>query len=447
MILNLLNQPCKTLFKDHITTFKNKFFELFNAKKQVLILNEDCNMNEYFKCYYRYLCRLNGISDIHIILDGSTKEIILAFNKKNIESSYNIAFHGEELSFVENDFDIYDRVVDDFDLNSISSNFIVVQKFTHESKYLEFDIDTKYILDFLRRFKSDYEIMCTIHSTKKALKGHINVEVQYMKSKDNLISESSIYRTYIASLELNIDRYPYNPITAIGPNCAILHYKVPSNHKVNADSILIDAGATFNGYCSDITKTYSKSSYWNNIIRDMQIIQKLIIDNIKIGHNFYDLFVYSRRLMIEHIIKHKYIINVDNCCNFDSIAFDLQLDRLFYMHGLGHLLGLYVHDVGSNLEIVNNKVVSINAPSYKSRNFVFENRVIFTIEPGFYLNLAFINKFCNPDQRKYINFNLIRDKQHYGGVRIETDILIYNDRVYDITTILEKETYNKYENL
>lgn len=446
MILNILNQPCKTLFKNHIITFKNKFFELFD-KKKILILNEDCDMNEYFKCYYRYLCRLIGISDIHIIIDGNTKEIILVFNRKNIESSYNVAFHGEEIGAIKNDFDVYDRVIDDFDLNSISSHFIVVQKFTYENKYLEFDIDTKHIFDYLRIFKSDYEIMCTMRSTQKALKGHINVENLYLKSEDNIISESSIYSTYISSLELNVDRYPYNPITAIGSNCAILHYKFPSPSKVYADSILVDAGATFNGYCSDITKTYSKDSYWNNIIRDLKILQKLIIDNIKIGHNFYDLFIYSQRLMVEFLIKHKYIINIDNCSNFDCIAFELQLDRLFYMHGLGHLLGLYVHDVGSNLEVVNNKVVIVNVSRNKPRNFILENRVLFTIEPGFYINCEFINKFCRPEQRKYINFNLVKDKQHYGGVRIETNILIYNDKVYDITTILEKETYNKHEDL
>lgn len=175
------------------------------------------------------------------------------------------------------------------------------------------------------------------------------------------------------------------------------------------------------------------------LIRDMQIMQKLIIDNIKIGHNFHDLYLYSRRLMIEFIIKYQYIINIDKRCDFEDFAFELQLDRLFYMHNLGHLLGLYVHDVGANLELVNDKVILNN--SKNNRNFVFENNVLFTIEPGFYLNSFFINNFCSDEQRKYINFELINKNQNYGGIRIETNVLIFNDKVHDITAILEKE-YN-----
>lgn len=437
MILKILNKSCDILFKDHIQNFKQKFFQIYNENRKILIINEDYDMTEYFKCYYRYICRLHNLSDIHIIIDGLTKEIILAFNKQNIISSYNVAFHGEELSIIENEFNFYDRVIDDFDINNLNEEYLVLQKFSKQNEKLKFDYYLNQIFDFLRKFKSEYEIKCTIIANKKALIGHMKVQNLYLNSEDNIISEIDIYNTFISNVNINVDRYPYNPITAIGSNCSILHYKVPKDKKVIADSILIDAGITFNGYCSDITKTYTKDNYWNTLIRDMQIIQKLIIDNIKIGHNFNDLYLYSRRLMIEFIIKHKYIININNSCDFEDLAFELQLDRLFYMHNLGHLLGLYVHDVGSNLELINNKVILNN--SKNNRNFIFENNVLFTIEPGFYLNNFFIKNFCSDEQRKYINFDLINKNQNYGGIRIETNVLIFNDKVYDITTILEKE--------
>lgn len=438
MILNILDQSDDILFKNHIQNFKNKFFKFFTEKKKVLILNENCDITQYFKCYYRYLCRLHYISDVHIIIDGEKKEIIFAFNKEKLNSSYNIAFHGDEYNLVNKEFQIYDRILDNFDIDNICEEYIVVQKFIHNNPNLVFDLYTNQIFDYLRKFKSEYEIKCTIIANKNALVGHNNVFNKYINNKENFISEMDIYNTYISSLNINVDLYPYNPITAIGENSSILHYKIPKLDKVYAHSILIDAGTTFNGYSSDITKTYSKDNYWNEIIRDIQIIQKLIIDNIKIGHSFYDLYLYSRRLMIEHIIKHKYIINVDKCLNFSNLAFDINLDRLFYTHSLGHLLGLYVHDVGSNLEEVNGKIKFNNCNQF-TRNFIFENCVLFTIEPGFYINSFFINNFCSDIQRKYINFDLIEEKKHYGGVRIETNILIYNDKVYDITTILEKE--------
>lgn len=143
--------------------------------------------------------------------------------------------------------------------------------------------------------------------------------------------------------------------------------------------------------------------------------------------------------MIEHIIKHNYIINVDNCDNFSELAFNLKLDRLFYTHSLGHLMGLYVHDVGSNLELQNNKIIYVDSLSEVKSNFKFENNILFTIEPGFYLNDQYIKMFCSDAQRKYINFDLIEKNKHFGGVRIETNVLIYNDKIYDITTILEKK--------
>ena len=177
------------------------------------------------------------------------------------------------------------------------------------------------------------------------------------------------------------------------------------------DTILIDAGCEYFNYASDITTTFPASNFdkYQSLIYEIVIKCNITCKNkIKEGVDFKNLYELALNIIYDEMNKNK-LINI-NKQKEDNIN-NQDIARLLMPHGLGHYIGLDVHDVGGSL---------YNYRKNSNKGIILKENMVITIEPGIY----FIRELLD-DNLKY--FNNIIDYYHVGGIRIEDVVVVKKD--------------------
>lgn len=227
----------------------------------------------------------------------------------------------------------------------------------------------------------------------------------------------------------------YSGIHAGGVNSAILHY-TENNQPMNDGGLyLIDAGFEFEGYASDVTRTYPINGQFTG---DQAVIYQTVLDAlnktielVKPGVKMENLHLAASRIIL-HGLKDAGILNgsIDDMMDNDIFA-------LFFPHGLGHFLGLDTHDVGGYPK----GVERIDRPGIRFlrvRRELMPGMVI-TIEPGIYFIPALLKPALeNEEISHFLNKEKITKLMNFGGVRIE-DNLIITENGYENLTDVPKE--------
>lgn len=223
-------------------------------------------------------------------------------------------------------------------------------------------------------------------------------------------------------LKAGLKHLAYPSIVAAGVNGAVLHYRHNDAELKPGELLLIDAGAEYKGYAADITRTFPISGTFTPRQRDVyQVVletQKACIDKARPGVVSADLHVFSMRKLAEGL-KELGLLHgdVDGLVEGGAV-------RLFYPHGLTHMLGLDVHDVtgGKKRKMPNPTKVPVRFVAKLEPGFVI------TMEPGVYFIEALIN---DPALRKKhkgsVDFAKAETYLDFGGVRIEDDVVISED--------------------
>ena len=280
-----------------------------------------------------------------------------------------------------------------------------------------------------RACKTDYEIENIRMANKLALKGHKAAENCFRKG----YSEFETHMAYMLATKHCEHQLPYGNIIAQNQNGAVLHYHHMQQNrhaKGQLKSFLIDAGCQFKGYASDITRTYSFDT-GNDFAHMIQAVDKMQINignQATTGTNYGDLHQ-STHLMLAEILKDFDVINCDA-----QTAHDTGLSNVFFPHGLGHYLGLQVHDIGGhqNTENGGTKAPPELHPFLRLTRTLKENNVL-TIEPGIYFIDMLLEKAKANNLGQYINWNRVNEFKPYGGIRIEDNIVVKNNNPINLT--------------
>ncbi len=211
----------------------------------------------------------------------------------------------------------------------------------------------------------------------------------------------------------------YPSIVAAGANAAVLHYRRNDAVLRSGELLLIDAGAEDRGYAADITRTFPVSGRFTRRQRDIyQVVletQKECIRRARAGVNSADLHVASMRLIADGLKSLGLLTG-----SLDALV-ETGAVRLFYPHGLTHMLGLDVHDVtGGKRRVLPN-------PTKVPVRFVakLEPGFVITMEPGVYFIEALIkDPALRRRHRGAVDFQKAESFLDFGGVRIEDDVLI-----------------------
>ncbi len=264
-----------------------------------------------------------------------------------------------------------------------------------------------------RGIKDDYEINCLKIANELGAQAHKRA----LKSFKAKRSEFQIHMDYLNEIEVTEKELPYNNIIALNENTAILHYS--EYHKSAPKefySLLVDAGATFRGYKSDITRTYSfKNDEFQKLINLMDKIQLELVSDMKVGKSFGDI----------HKLCHIKVAEVLSAAGIVKGEPDEKIARFFFPHGLGHPLGLQVHDVAAKFlnATGKEKAPPKEYPHLRSTKVLEEGNVI-TVEPGLYFIEILLRELKNDPLGKKVNWKKISQFKKFGGIRIEDDILV-----------------------
>jgi Xaa-Pro dipeptidase len=264
-----------------------------------------------------------------------------------------------------------------------------------------------------RGIKDEYEINCLKIANELGAQAHKRALKSFKAKK----SEYQIHLDYLNEIEVTEKELPYNNIIALNENTAILHYS--EYHKSPPKqfySFLVDAGASFRGYKSDITRTYSfKNDEFQNLINLMDKIQLELVSDMKIGKSFGDI----------HKSCHKKVAMVLSEAGIVKGEPDEKIARFFFPHGLGHPLGLQVHDVGSKFVDAKGKEKA-PPPEYPHLRCtkVLEEGNVVTVEPGLYFIEILLEELKKDPLGKKINWKKVSEFKKFGGIRIEDDILV-----------------------
>jgi Xaa-Pro dipeptidase len=222
-----------------------------------------------------------------------------------------------------------------------------------------------------------------------------------------------------ACLKAGLKHLAYPSIVASGVNAAVLHYRRNDALLKDGDMFLIDAGAEKRGYAADITRTFPVNGRFTRRQRDIyQVVletQKACIDAARPGVVSADLHVLSMRLIADGL-KSLGLLKGDTDGLVEGGAV-----RLFYPHGLTHMLGLDVHDTtGGKRRVMPN-------PTKVPVRFVakLEPGFVITMEPGVYFIEALLKDPALRRKHKgSVDFAKADSFLDFGGVRIEDDVVI-----------------------
>ncbi|ALT00045.1 Xaa-Pro dipeptidase [Lacimicrobium alkaliphilum] len=281
-------------------------------------------------------------------------------------------------------------------------------------------------LHYHRAYKTDYELACLRQANQIAVTGHRAAQQAFMQGA----SEFDINQAYLSAVRQGINEVPYGNIVALNENTAILHNMTvetdcPEQHR----SFLIDAGAHFHGYAADITRTYAfEQNEFAELIQAMDQVTLDLVDMLKPGIAYSELHISAHQRVAE-LLNRFGVVNLNGA---DIV--EQGITRTFFPHGIGHHLGLQVHDMGGLMADDRGTPAPPPAehPFLRATRDV-EARQVFTVEPGLYFIDSLLADLKGSEQSKYINWDKVDSFRPFGGIRIEDNVIVHRDKNENMT--------------
>lgn len=204
--------------------------------------------------------------------------------------------------------------------------------------------DTKLLLPAMARaraVKTPYEIA----QIRKAVDISSQAHLEVLKHVKRLTNEAQVESIFLSKCrELGAKKQAYPPIAGSGPNAAVLHYGANDQDFGDRQLLVLDAGAEFNCYASDVTRTFPLSGTFTTEAKKIyQIVlnmQNECIDMIRPGQLWSQVSTKAVDVAMQGLLNIG-ILQTGRSGQTPSSA----AVRLFFPHGLGHLVGLDTHDV------------------------------------------------------------------------------------------------------
>lgn len=282
-------------------------------------------------------------------------------------------------------------------------------------------------LDELRAVKTEGEL--DLMRRANAVSGAAHAAV--MKATRPGMREYELQAIFDAAcVKAGLKHLAYPSIVAAGANGAVLHYRKNNALLKSGDLLLIDAGAELGGYAADITRTFPINGKFTRRQRDVYSVvleaQKSCIAKARPGIISADLHVHSMRVIAQGLKDLGFLKgDVDGLVEGGAV-------RLFYPHGLTHMLGLDVHDVtGGKKRVMPN-------PTKVPVRFVakLEPGFVITMEPGVYFIEALLkDPVLRKKHKGSVDFAKADSFLDFGGIRIEDDIVIRDGAAENLTRV------------
>lgn len=265
-------------------------------------------------------------------------------------------------------------------------------------------VDIRAMLDTMRLTKDAHEIELMRRAAQISSKAHRRAMERTRPGWHEYQVEAELVHEFLAN---GAQAVAYPSIVASGPNACILHYRDNNRMMRDGDLLLIDAGCEYEGYASDITRTFPVDGRFSGpqkaIYELVLQAQLACLDAVKPGAGFHDYHKAAERLLAQGLIDLGLIEG-----SLDA-ALESGSYKRFYMHRAGHWLGMDVHDAGLY--------------QVKGESMVLKPGMVLTVEPGCYIRAA----------------DGVPEAFHDIGVRIEDDVLV-TESGHDVLTSATPKT-------
>ena len=281
-------------------------------------------------------------------------------------------------------------------------------------------------LDYVRAVKTPYELLCLREANRLGARGHTAAAAAFAAGA----SEFEIELAFLKGCGLREQELPYNPIIALNASGAVLHYQVLEKAvPQERHSLLIDAGAEFAGYASDITRTHAGADGdFAALITRMDRMQQSLCAGVRAGVDWCDVQLRAHELTAE-VLREADLI----CCSAAE-AVGGGVTRVFLPHGIGHLLGLEVHDVGGLMRSAEGgEIERPDGHPYLRLTRVLEAGFVVTMEPGIYFIRQLLEAARADGRGRHINWSRVQALARFGGIRIEDDLAITDSGCENLT--------------
>lgn len=276
-----------------------------------------------------------------------------------------------------------------------------------------------------RAVKTDYEIAQIREANRISSEAHRHVQERIR----SMTSEAQVENAFLAKCrELGAKEQAYDVIAGSGPNTAILHYTSNDQDFGDRQLILLDAGAEFNCYASDVTRTFPINGKFTPEAKRVYTIvaemQEACVTMIKPGASWYNIAYEANDVAVKGLLG----LGVLQAGHSGELP-PRAICGAFFPHGLGHLVGLDTHDVIDGVRIRGSDLQVPWATPLRTN-------MVVTVEPGIYFNKEFINWFLNknPDLVQYVNKFVLERYYPVGGCRIEDCYLVTENGNDNLTT-------------
>lgn len=281
-------------------------------------------------------------------------------------------------------------------------------------------------LDWNRGYKTPYEVACIEQAAKLAGPAHRAAREAF----ESGASELEIHYAYLRSLECTEADLPYPSIIAFDEKAAILHYE---NKRKERDGkvFLIDCGAAYAGYACDITRTWTRPAC-DEVFREMVArfdeLQQGLCADVRPGLPYPELH-HKAHIEIGSLLSDVGIVKVSG-----ADAAGRGLTKPFFPHGLGHFLGIQVHDVGGHqLEPAGGTKPPPDEHPFLRTTRHIEEEQVFTIEPGLYFVEMLLRPRREGKDKDAFDWRLIDRLAPCGGIRIEDNVVVTADGHRNLT--------------
>jgi len=282
-------------------------------------------------------------------------------------------------------------------------------------------------LEYQRAFKTAYEVEMMRAASRIGVRAHRAAERAFRAGA----SEFGIHLANCQAAGQDANDLPYGNIVALNEHGAVLHYtdrdRLPPRP---VRSFLIDAGASHHGYACDITRTYSQDTRdeFQALIDAVDRAQLGMCDQVRAGTDYRKLHV-DAHFALAGILREFGLITVS-----PDVAVETGVSSAFFPHGIGHGIGLQVHDVAGFAE--SDRGGTLPKPDghpYLRLTRTLAPGMVVTIEPGLYFIDMLLEQLKDRGFGPSVNWSRVDEFRPFGGIRIEDDVVCTDDAPLNLT--------------
>ncbi len=272
------------------------------------------------------------------------------------------------------------------------------------------------LLHWARGVKSPYELEQMRAAQRRAAPAHRAARQAFLAGA----SEAEIHRAYLAACGHTDRDLPYANIVGLNEHAAVLHYQHQDESRpAESRSFLMDAGAQVNGYASDITRTWAAPGHdeFAALIAAMETEQLGLVDEVREGVDYRDIHLSAHR-RTARVLRGAGLVKMS-----EEAMVEAGVTKPFFPHGIGHLLGLQVHDVGGFMASESGGVADKpEGHRYLRLTRPLQAGMVVTIEPGLYFIPLLLRELRASPNAAQVDWAAVERLSRYGGIRIEDDV-------------------------